>query len=110
MGEGKTFIANNEALAGTPRFAGELGEGIDAHRVDGKADRFVALIESRAFTRECIGCSMHSALSLPVVTCSTFSLTRLVPVRRQTRAAINACVEAANADLKAFVWTKAQMT
>ena len=75
MGDVKTFIAAGPA--GTPRSAGELGEGIDAHRADagaaGKTDRFIALIESRAFMRDCIRYSMQSALSLPLVTYSTLS-------------------------------------
>ena len=38
-----------------------------------KVDAFVAVVESRAFLRECIRRSMQSALSLPVVTHSTLS-------------------------------------
>jgi DNA-binding NarL/FixJ family response regulator len=38
-----------------------------------KDERFIAVIESRRFLRECIRRSMQSAFSLPIVTCSTLS-------------------------------------
>jgi len=38
-----------------------------------KADAVVAVVESSPFLRECIRRSMQSALSVPVVTCSTLS-------------------------------------
>jgi DNA-binding NarL/FixJ family response regulator len=38
-----------------------------------KVDTIVAIVESRPFLRECIRRSMQSALSSPVVTCSTLS-------------------------------------
>jgi len=37
------------------------------------ADTFVALVESRLFLRECMGRSIHSAFSVPVVTFSSLS-------------------------------------
>ena len=70
----------------------------------GKVDRFIALIESRALVRECIRCSMQSALSLPVVTYSTVSKLERQPddgspdlvVLSLTDASIEACARALN--------------
>jgi DNA-binding NarL/FixJ family response regulator len=60
MSDGSTRIPINEAQLRTR----EPGAGA-------KADRFIAVIESRTFVREVIRRSMQPAFSLPVVTCST---------------------------------------
>lgn len=52
-------------------------EAIEEHRAyrpdSAKVDAFVAVVEGRPFLRECIRCSMQSALSIPVVMYSTLS-------------------------------------
>ena len=52
-------------------------EAIEEHRAyrpdSAKVGAFVAVVEGRPFLRECIRCSMQSALSIPVVMYSTLS-------------------------------------
>jgi DNA-binding NarL/FixJ family response regulator len=55
----------------------ELELGVSAHRAragrDAKPDRYIALVESRTFMRDCLHRGMQAALSLPVATFSTLS-------------------------------------
>jgi DNA-binding NarL/FixJ family response regulator len=73
-----TGISIDEARAATLLLGTNgLGRDVDAHRgqagVGAKVDGFIAVIESRAFMRECIRCSMQAAFSLPVITRSAVS-------------------------------------
>ena len=52
---------------------GAIAEHRAYQAVSAKVDTIVAIVESRPFLRECIRRSMQSALSSPVVTCSTLS-------------------------------------
>lgn len=76
MGEGVAWIPTDDARAGMSQLEQSgLAEEADrygafvaaAARVDG----FIAVIESRAFLRECIGRSARLALPLPIITYST---------------------------------------
>ncbi|MBV9290542.1 MAG: response regulator transcription factor [Hyphomicrobiales bacterium] len=76
MGYEKTFIASDEARSGAPLVRADgVGQDIGADRAcvsaAAGAGRFIALIESRTFVRECIRRSLQSAFALPVVTYST---------------------------------------
>ena len=78
MGYEKTAIAIDEARTSAPLVPIDgLGQDIGADRacvgVAASAGRFIALIESRTFVRECIRRSLQSAFALPVVTYSTLA-------------------------------------
>jgi DNA-binding NarL/FixJ family response regulator len=78
MGDAKNFIAGDEAPVVTPLLGTEpLCQDMNAHRAylgsAAKVDRVIAVVEGRAFVRECIRRSMQPAFSLPVITYSTLA-------------------------------------
>ena len=72
------YIAIDGARAETPLLATQLetlAGGADRARTgaDAKPGRYIALVESRTFMRDCLHRGMQASLSLPVVTFSTLS-------------------------------------
>jgi len=73
-----SYIARDEAQPQTRLVTPQPGiQGVSAHRTytsaDAEKDRTIALVESRPFLRECMGRSLQSAFSVPVVTFSSLS-------------------------------------